>query len=142
MTLIERIEAATGPDRELFWEAFNAAFPEPAPGCEPVWRPENPKQPIYHAWKTRQVAFQRFIDAEAWEQAALMLLPIDGSMTLIDLAISWQQEDSKVWPAATIRWYPPHKSGPEWHAQIGSACTIGLTIAAIALRAREASREA
>lgn len=130
MTLIERIEVATGPDRELFWEAFNTAFPEPEPGCEPVWRPENPKQPIYHAWKTQQVAFGRFVDAEAWEQAALLLVP-DG--------FNWacgSRDDHQEGPWA---WVQPGRRFIDGCVQ--HASTPALAICVTALRAREASHE-
>lgn len=73
--LADRLKALTGPDRQTFWEAFAFCHPEPASNCEPAWRPENPKQPIYHAWKTREIAFRKYLDAEAWESAAVSLVP-------------------------------------------------------------------
>lgn len=137
MTLIKRIESAQGADAELFWEAFNAAFPEPEPGCEPVWRPENPKQPIYHAWKTRQVTFRSFVDAEAWEQAAITLVPDGAGM-----------EVKRYWIASA--------DGPVWYAMVTTPSTdpnvivgcdyievwdkpsAAIALCAAALRAREA----
>lgn len=73
--LAERVMALTGPDRETFMAAFDACHPMPPPDCEPAWRAENPKQPIYHAWKTRQLAFIKFVSAEAWLCAAELLVP-------------------------------------------------------------------
>lgn len=77
IALAERVMALTEPDRETFMVAFDACHPMPPPDCEPAWRAENPKQPIYHAWKTRQVAFIKFVSAEAWLDAAMTLV-LDG----------------------------------------------------------------
>lgn len=88
-------------------------------------------------WTAEQARrFGNCIDAEAFESAALMLLPTDGSMKLIDVTMGWEPSQPEVWPAITITWYPPYKSGPGWHAQISSAATLGLTIAMAVLEVR------
>lgn len=82
--------------------------------------------------------FCRFLDAEAWTDAALMLIPTDGSMKLLDIECSYEPNDPGVWSACTIRWYPPHKSGNDWHARIESGPIPALALAQAALRAKEA----
>ena len=82
--------------------------------------------------------FTRFLDAEAWTDAALMLIPTDGSMKLLDIECSYEPSDPGVWSACTIRWYPPHKSGNDWHARTESGPIPALALAQAALRAQEA----
>lgn len=81
--LAERVMALTGPDRETFMAAFYTCYPMPSPDCEPAWREKNPKQPLYHAWETRRIAFMKFVAAEAWLDAAMTLC---GSNPSFDLA--------------------------------------------------------
>lgn len=70
------IEAAPEDQTAAILSAcFAIIHPEPPPGCEPVWRAENPKQPIYHAWKTREIAFSEAIRAKAFVDAALLCIP-------------------------------------------------------------------
>jgi hypothetical protein len=70
--------------------------------------------------------------------AAMTLVPTDGSMNFVEFSWSWEPQEPEVWPAASVRWYPPHKSGPDWHAFVVSARTPALTLCAAALRARAA----
>jgi len=81
--------------------------------------------------------FIRFLDAEAWTSAAEMLIPTDGSMALLDIGYSYEPSQPGVWSACTIRWYPPHKSGNDWHAQIESGPIPAIAIATAALKAKE-----
>ena len=118
LKLAERVEALEGPCRETFLAAFAACFPEPVPGCEPSWREENPKQPIYHAWATRRLAFMKFVRAEAWLDAAMTLVPEGQSITL----------DTRAPAAATV-------AGTDAWVY---AATPALALTAAALRARAA----
>lgn len=87
------------------------------------------------AFWDRATRFVAKLRAEAFESAAFMLLPLGGEIAMLDLTVSWEA-DQAAWPAASLRWYPPHKNGNEWHAQVSGAPTIALAIAATALRAK------
>lgn len=135
--LIARLEAATENERALFEEAFASCFHEPQPGCEPAWRPENPKQPIYHAWKTQQITFRKFIDADAYLDAALALVPEGWRLQLSD----WDAQslrDRGPWQAVIT---PPGKRDDfsEWHPRCDHAPTPALALCIAALKARNAS---
>ena len=72
--LIAKLEAATEPDRSLFEEAYEAAW------GRPCWDDGE-----------RGERFQRFLDAEAWTDAALSLVP-EGCGWAVDAGIygaSW-----------------------------------------------------
>lgn len=139
LKLAGRVEAAEGPSRELFEEAFAACYPKPADDCEPAWRPELPRQPIFHAWKTRQIAFQHFVHAEAWLDAALTLVPDAWGYTLVgvpgqgsDAVVRERREDAK----------EPGKFWTGNHMARGEAkraATPALALTAAALRARASS---
>lgn len=68
--------------------------------------------------------------------AAVSLIPTDGSMNMLDVNFTWEPGKPEVWPAATVRWYPPHKSAPDWHAQVSGGRNAALAICAAALHAR------
>lgn len=79
--LIEKLERAGGPTRELFEEAFYACFPPPTHTTIPLVKSINAKSgrfcPDAHSdWSLRLAKFQTMLDAEAWESAALMLVPV------------------------------------------------------------------
>lgn len=65
--LIERLERADGPSRRLFAEVFKAIFP-------PVLSKDSTVEECERA-DLRAYRFFRMLDAEAWESAALMLVP-------------------------------------------------------------------
>jgi len=88
-------------------------------------------------WHPLWLLFKRFLDAEAWTSAAEMLIPTDGSMALLDIEYSYEPAQPGVWSACTIRWYPPHKSGNDWHAQIESGPIPAIALATAALKAKE-----
>jgi hypothetical protein len=130
LELAERVEALTGPCRETFLEVFAVCHPEPAPGCEPVWREENPKQPIYHAWKTRQVAFLKFVNAEAWLDAAMTLVP-EGWMMV---GLSERNCRQPQWRWKAELWHPEADANVRGIARKFDHPALALTAAA--LRAR------
>lgn len=86
----------------------------------------------------RATRFRSLLDAEAWTSAAEMLIPTDGSMALLDIQYSYEPADPGVWSACSIRWYPQHKSGNDWHAQTESGPIPALALAAACLKAKEA----
>lgn len=89
LQLAERVEAATADQQnDALITAFYAIFPKPNPENEPEWPGSGHlRQPRYHAWYVRLRKFTAMLDAEAYESAALMLVP-DGWMllTLSDIA--------------------------------------------------------
>lgn len=62
--LLDRLRAATEPSRELWREAFKACHPQPQDGWERL------------AWR-----FADAVNASAWLDAALMLMPPIGDLT-------------------------------------------------------------
>ena len=130
MALAERVkaspEAMTANLLDAAWDAlasFSAEFRTFA--CVPV-----------SGFGTNGGRFGALLDARAYTDAALMLLPTDGSMSLLDIEMGFEPKDPAVWPAISMRWYPPYHTGPNWHALVSSAATLPLTIAAAALEAR------
>lgn len=62
-----------GPDqqRELLEAAFRLFYPQPT-GPEPEWQgPGTLREPFFHHWKVREVAFFKKLDADAFVDAAL-----------------------------------------------------------------------
>jgi len=75
ISLAERCEAATGGDRELFKDVWREVFPRPAR----TWVTDNASEwtPEYTDWQELQDRFYELLDAEAWLDAAMTLVP-DG----------------------------------------------------------------
>ena len=123
--LAGRCKVATCPDRELACAIAKAIGWRPRDG-EPGSMTSSP-----WAWCP---------DFTASIDAAMTLVPTDGSATMVEASWSWEPKDAAVYPAAVLRWYPPYHSGPNWHAEIATAATMPLTIcvAALNMRARAA----
>jgi hypothetical protein len=121
--------AATGkaPDAENVREVLEAAWNTIHGDQKAPW-----ERLAFGVGRSR---FRRFLDAEAYTDAALMLVPNDGSVNMLDLEFSYEPSEPEVWSACTIRWYPPHKSGGDWHARIESGPIPALAIARAALSA-------
>lgn len=127
--------------REVLEAAFLTLFgPEPPSEYDGrAWTRNGPDfSPAWTAYISRRNRFRRFLDAEAWTSAAEMLIPTDGSMALLDVEYSYDPTDPGVWSACTIRWYPKHKSGNDWHARIESGSIPALAIAQAALKTKDA----
>lgn len=79
MTIATRAAAAKPEDTAgLLEELFKALYPKPDRSNEPEWRgPGTLREPLYHHWFTRINRFQKMIAAEAFIDAAMMLVP-DG----------------------------------------------------------------
>lgn len=64
LALADRVEKLTGPDREVMYEAFDACMS----------RRESSREGVI-AWSREWLAFQKLVNAEAWLNAAMMILP-------------------------------------------------------------------
>lgn len=150
--LAERCEAASGADRELDhavraevfgdagycgdegWLCGACSAPahelaqEPGCGCPMGLSDERTSYPNDWRDDERLLKFSTSLDA------AMSLVPA-AVMNLIDLQLSWEPSEPAVHPACAVTWYPPHKSGPDWHALTVSAATPALALTAAALRA-------
>lgn len=73
LKLAERCESATGPDREMFEDIWREVFPKP----ERIWVTDNAGDwtPEYAAWQERQHRFYDLLDAGAFLDAAMRLVP-------------------------------------------------------------------
>lgn len=126
--LIERLEAAKGPSRELFWEAFEAC------GFERFsWNDwSHPDTPELHSW----ARYSRLLDAEAWTSAAEMLVPTgEGRWPQLDYVGPNPNDSSK-----GHRWAIWLKKRPSKACRGHNKALSALALAAAALRAREADR--
>lgn len=85
--LIERVEKANKPTRDLFRECFEAVF-----GYGVTVVPDGPR------W-VRYSAFIKMVDAEAWESAALMLVP-EGYRWVI--GSTWKDKHGNVPAVASV----------------------------------------
>lgn len=67
--------------------------------------------------------------------AAMTLVP--KTMSLVDLTLSWEPPEPEVFPACSITWYPAAviHNGKDWHALTASGATPALALTAAALRA-------
>lgn len=125
MELAGRVEAADAAEsREWLEQAFYAL--NPAPECA---------TPERVAWAALSNRFHALVRVQAFLDAAMTLIPVD-EMRLLDIELGFEPPHTNVWPAASVRWYPPRKEGKDWHAMVVTAATLPLTITAAALRAR------
>jgi hypothetical protein len=86
--LAERCEAATGPDVDaLLQEAWAAIFPKPDRENEPPWQgPGTKREPLFHEWKVRQLAFQALLSTRGFLDAAMTLAEPFVVVALSDIA--------------------------------------------------------
>lgn len=127
LELAERVERASGASRELDAEIAAHLCGGTVDRDGRYWKP----------------GVRGFSIADRYTasiDAAVSLLPAD-TMHLIDFTLSWEPPNPQVWPACTVTWYPPHKSGSDWHALTTTARSAALAITAAALRARAAQME-
>lgn len=119
-TLIEKLEAADGPSRGLFIEAYYAAFGRP--------KTEREHQPFDR--------FRVLIDAGGWTDAALMLVPENHAVDLTAWGPLWKgKQRARILPLfqEAGRWF--HRgSDPDYCV---NAPTLALALCIAALRARE-----
>lgn len=127
--LIQRCEQADeGMQRELLVEAFVAVFGEmPKQGWAFTYKPE------YVQWARLERSFLRKINAEAFVDAALMLVP-EGWTWCVDEGPSQWIIHGTAKPAGRVYLYGPT------NYEFATAPTPALALCAAALKAREASR--
>lgn len=82
MTVATRAPAAKPEETTgLLEELFKALYPRPDRSDEPEWQgPGTLREPLYHHWFTRINRFQKMIAAEAFIDAAMMLVPEDRAL--------------------------------------------------------------
>ena len=87
-------------------------------------------------WKSAFDALLRIGTPEACVGAAMMLVPTDGSMNMLEVSLTWEPSDAAVWPAGVVRWYPPRCDGDDWHVRTETASTAALALAAAIMETR------
>jgi len=136
LKLAERVEALSGPDREVdarIWCALN--------GKKYVshWREyDGPNTRVEYIEPPKRTPFASSTVALQWTaslDAAMTLVP--KTMSLVDLTLSWEPPEPEVFPACSITWYPAAviHNGKDWHALTASGATPALALTAAALRA-------
>ena len=138
--LIARLREATGADREIDADIAVATFATQSTADDLIYaRREGPsgatERGHYYIKDRSGYTLTTAPEFTASIDTALTLLPAE-KMHLLDIWLSWEPNDAGVCPAATVRWYPPHKSGPDWHAQTASGRTPALALCVCALEAR------
>lgn len=135
--LIDRLKAATAPDRTLDIAILQATdtngykveddgtiLVSGDMGDGPGWFNIGYEVP----------AFTESMDA------ALRLLD-PTTMTLAEVSFSWNVDDPKVWPACTVRWYPPYTKEPNWHGRVTTSPLKAIAVCIAALEARQVNNE-
>lgn len=126
-SLIERIEAATSNDPELFWEAQRIANPEPST----IWKNQEREvwTPEYAAYIACGHRFGELIDARAFMDAATTLVPDD---------CMWLRLSPE-----TMTVSRPDPNEKRWAKHFdGAGKTPALALCAAALKARTINHDA
>jgi hypothetical protein len=134
LDLAERCEKAEGSDQDaLLQEAWGLLFPKPDRADEPEWQgvPGTLREPLFHDWKVRQLAFQALLSAKAFVDAALTLVPEGYLLGLTNVADGAAPDFSKA--TALVARLPDEQTQP------AVAASMALAICAAALRARAAN---
>lgn len=125
LKLADRVEALSGPDREVdrLIGALNGL--KTIDYGHPFGRTAYDEGGI-------AVILPRYT---ASLDAAMTLVP--KTMSLVDLTLSWEPPEPEVFPACSITWYPAAviHNGKDWHALTASGATPALALTAAALRA-------
>lgn len=122
--LADMVEKLTGPNDEIFMSAFHLVFPSPAQ----IWEEEE-WTAEYEQWHRKGWIFSNFLDASAYLDAAMMLVPEGWE---------WQADTLKhgCEPEKTA-WFRLHQ--PDYAEQFeADAATPALAVTAAALRALSA----
>lgn len=121
--LIERLEAATSPDGALDKDilcALGARY-------DVDWGPE------FYFGEERYYPHE--ITAKTDDAIALADRMLRG--VVLDLKMSWDNQEPTTRPAVSLRWYPPGTSGTGWHATVESAPNIAISVCLATMRALE-----
>ena len=125
--LIEKLERAEGPSRELFEAAWVAIHHE-------GYGPENERDTCRLCER-----FNRMLDAEAWESAALTLVPEGWRPYSADMSVKGRTMFLIEGPKA--QWSTDEDgekcAGNDWYSQ-GIAATPAIALCIAALKAKEA----
>lgn len=125
---------AMSDTRQALEEAFKAIYPEPYASA--IFRCQRPYEDISHEldglfpdwdkWNVVRLRFRRFLDAEAWTDAALMLVPENHRIVTLT-----EHVDRGGW-YVKLAVHSPHKALPAVEAT-----TLALALAQACLKARE-----
>ena len=123
MTLIDRLRTGTHEQAVgLLRECFDALYPG-----------------AFVRMLHNVTTFDRLLaigTPEACVGAAMMLVPTDGSMNMLEVSLAWEPSDAAVWPAGVVLWYPPRCDGDNWHVRTETAPTAALALAAAIMETR------
>jgi hypothetical protein len=125
--LIAKLEAATEPTRELMCDAFAICYPDtplPERGAS------HTETAAWNHWLDRRFRFGHLINAQAWTDAALMLVPPGYSWALIKEHAHGETCTHRATLYAPTSWRATAQERHPHH--------IALAIAIAALRARAA----
>ena len=97
-----------------------------APSATPDWQgPGTKREPLFHEWKVRQVAFQSMLSVRASLDAAMSLVP-EGWRPLLD------STDSEYSP----HWAELYSDGADYPIAKSRGSSLALAICGAALRAQ------
>ena len=134
MTLIDRLRTGTHEQAVgLLRECFDVLLPSPETDGSHV------SYMMGYAWARKEANFRALLaigTPEACVGAAMMLVPTDGSMNMLEVSLAWEPSDGAVWPAGIVRWYPPRCDGDNWHVRTETAPTAALALAAVIMETR------
>ena len=129
--LVNRLRAGTHEQAVgLLREVQEAVKPQPSTSNRA------PSARAWFVWKARFDALLRIGTPEACVGAAMMLIPTDGSMNMLEVSLAWEPSDAAVWPAGVVLWYPPRCGGDNWHVRTETASTAALALAAAIMETR------
>ena len=123
--LLDRLKAATGPDRILDRDIARAVT-----GNATGWW-----HPCISAWGKGVPHYTKSFEA------ALMILP---PLVYIEVTAGGDS-DPQTWPAVSLRWLPPGQADPKkWHGTVhgGPSFALAMCRAAIEVRDRMAAADA
>lgn len=124
--LAGRVEATDVEHDDIFVEAFNAIFPKPSR----IWEDEEREEwtTEYDRWNAKSWVFSNYLDAGAWLNGALLLVPEGLIWGIANCGVKNDQPDLNRATATCGK--PDDTNGPV------EAATPALALTAAALRAR------
>ena len=126
MTLTDRIEAASEPTPELFWEAWDC-FSSKDDWVNYVNWPESNPHKVAHDYRCR---FATLVDAKAYTEAALMLVP-EG----YEWKVGWWNQGRPL-PSIMGASLVCYENSSTPHRVAAEAATPALALLAAAMKAR------
>lgn len=122
------VEAMTGPDRKVLEYAWLTCFPKP----DRIWITDNTGSwtPEYADWQFRHHRFWNLLDAEAWIDAAMTLVPEGWHLHSLG--------KSKFMRVPWLAMLVEADDGAPYSGPQGNALSPALALCAASLRARAA----